>query len=467
MNRNKLKKGNIGNKNFTQKVMFFITSGVILPLAIITILIGFTNVAFAQSPLSVTFTPNPLFEQGNFLPVDEATGTVEVDNLGSEPQTVIAEAVNVLDPDNLSSQFHLLITKASGGTALFDGSFNTFLTGGERVLSVLSGPGSETYTFIVTFNNIDDDNSDVDSYQGKTLGFDVCVGFQGGDSHCGDTVIGGEDGDGGGGSISGSGSGSIVLTIFNEQALNISNVDDSGSATITWNTNKLATSQVIYGPVPPAPIPVPYTFPYSLALIPPNFGYPLYTTEDSTKVINHSVPLTGLLTGETYVYRVVSRASPPTVSPEHQFTVPLLAQADAGAVLGASAEGTGNSEPVSAGSVLGETFSDTKEAPGLSENLAAVFASGFGDILSICTLIALLILLIIYLIWRIWLRKEYEKNLVAEEEIKNRFYLFFGGSSLLAILICVALNEYCPLPVFVIAFLVSLCFYLYRKFKIE
>src|SRR3990167_9844648 len=105
MNRNKLKKGNIGNKNFTQKVMFFITSGVILPLAIITILIGFTNVAFAQSPLSVTFTPNPLFEQGNFLPVDEATGTVEVDNLGSEPQTVIAEAVNVLDPNNLSSQF--------------------------------------------------------------------------------------------------------------------------------------------------------------------------------------------------------------------------------------------------------------------------------------------------------------------------------------------------------------------------
>ena len=179
------------------------------------------------------------------------------------------------------------------------------------------------------------------------------------------------------------------------------------------------------------------------------------------------MPLTGLLTGETYVYRVVSRASPPTVSPEHQFTVPLLAQADAGAVLGASAEGTGNSEPVSAGSVLGETFSDTKEAPGLSENLAAVFASGFGDILSICTLIALLILLAIYLVWRLWLRKKYEKDLVAEEEIKNRFYLFFGGSSLLAILICVALNEYCPLPVFVIAFLVSLCFYLYRKFKIE
>ncbi|KKP88673.1 MAG: hypothetical protein UR92_C0001G0052 [Candidatus Nomurabacteria bacterium GW2011_GWA2_35_80] len=171
------------------------------------------------------------------------------------------------------------------------------------------------------------------------------------------------------------------------------------------------------------------------------------------------------------MYRVVSRASPPTISPEHQFTVPSitspLAQAGAGAVLGASTGEEGNGEPVSRESVLGETFSDTEEAPGLSENLAAVFASGFGDILSICTLIALLILLAIYLIWRLWLRKKYEKDLVAEEEIKNRFYLFFGDSALLAILVCVVLNKYCPLPVFVIAFIISLCLYVYRKFKIE
>ncbi|KKP88672.1 MAG: hypothetical protein UR92_C0001G0051 [Candidatus Nomurabacteria bacterium GW2011_GWA2_35_80] len=100
--------------------------------------------------------------------------------------------------------------------------------------------GSTTYTFEVSFL----DSTDND-YQGKSLGFDLCIGFSGGNLQCGDTVVSGEDGDGGGGSISGSGSGSIVLTIFNEQALNISSVDESGIATITWNTNKLATSQVI------------------------------------------------------------------------------------------------------------------------------------------------------------------------------------------------------------------------------
>ncbi|HCR36358.1 TPA: hypothetical protein DIU22_04970 [Candidatus Woesebacteria bacterium] len=337
--------------------------------------------------------------------------------------------------------------------------FSDFLSAGPVSLSALDS-GSTTYTFEVSFL----DSTDND-YQGKSLGFDLCIGFSGGNLQCGDTVVSGEDGDGGGGSISGSGSGSIVLTIFNEQALNISSVDESGIATITWNTNKLATSQVIYGPTPPA---------YILDIVEPYlgyFGYPLGTVEDTTKVINHSVSLTGLIPGQTYVYRVVSRASPPTISPEHQFTVPSitspLAQAGAGAVLGASTGEEGNGEPVSRESVLGETFSDTEEAPGLSENLAAVFASGFGDILSICTLIALLILLAIYLIWRLWLRKKYEKDLVAEEEIKNRFYLFFGDSALLAILVCVVLNKYCPLPVFVIAFIISLCLYVYRKFKIE
>jgi len=429
----------------------------ILPIAIIVMLMGFANVAFAVDPLNVVFENNPLFGEVNFLPGDIKEGDVGVTNNTDTIQNVYAESVNGSDPDGLGSQMRLRVLE--GLNVRYDDVFSDFLSAGPVSLSALDS-GSTTYTFEVSFLDSTDNN-----YQGKSLGFDLCIGFSGGNLQCGDTIVSGEDGDGDGGSISSSGSGSIVLTIFNEQALNISSVDESGIATITWNTNKLATSQVIYGPTPPA---------YILDIVEPYlgyFGYPLGTVEDTTKVINHSVSLTGLIPGQTYVYRVVSRASPPTISPEHQFTVPSitspLAQAGAGAVLGASAVGGGNGEPEPAGSVLGETYPDTEETPGLSENLAAVFASGFGEILSICTLIALFILLAIYLIWRLWLRKEYEKNLVAEEEILNRFYLFFGGSALLAILICVVLSEYCPLPVFVIAFIISLCLYAYRKFKIE
>jgi len=133
------------------------------------------SLAHAASPLGVTFNPDPLFVQENFLPEDDAVGEVTVDNLGTDPQTVIVEAVHVLDPDGLSSQLHLLIEKASGGSALYDGSFETFLTGGEQTLSVLSGGSSEMYTFTVSFNNTNDNG-----YQGKTLGFNLCVGFQGG-----------------------------------------------------------------------------------------------------------------------------------------------------------------------------------------------------------------------------------------------------------------------------------------------
>src|SRR3989344_4169382 len=257
MNRNKLKKGNIGNKNFTQKVMFFITSGVILPVAIIVILLGFASNVFAQVSLEVTFDSDPLFDEANFLPGDEASGEVTVTNNSSEEQNILTEAINVSDNDNFGSLLHL---KIDGGILFDDSLTDFFSTAGEVPLgSILSGE-SKTFTYTICFIDSDDN-----SYQGKTLGFDVCVGFEGGENHCGDTVIGGEDGDGGGGSISGSGSsGSVALTIFNEQALNITNVDNSGSATITWNTNKLATSQVIYGPTPPS---------YILDIVEPYLGY--------------------------------------------------------------------------------------------------------------------------------------------------------------------------------------------------
>ena len=85
--------------------------------------------------LDVVFTPNPIFTQANFLPGDTATGTARVYNLGPDPQTVIAEAAHVLDPDNLSSQLHLLIAKTSDGAELYNGSFKTFFTGREMTLS--------------------------------------------------------------------------------------------------------------------------------------------------------------------------------------------------------------------------------------------------------------------------------------------------------------------------------------------
>src|ERR1035437_3713115 len=224
---------------------------------------------------------------------------------------IIQEATNAVDTSGLGDKLNLIIKE--GGTPLYTGTLGAFLRAGEVSLSSLANENNTSYSFNVSF-----DGSAENNLQGKNLGFDLCIGFEGGATQCGNTVISGENGGGGGSSTSGSGGNTITLIISNEQALNISNVGASGSATITWDTNKLSTSQVIYG-VSPGP--------YNLDLnILPNLGYPLGSTEDGNKVMNHSVILTGLTPGATYLYRVVSHASPATVSYEHQFTVPLLAE---------------------------------------------------------------------------------------------------------------------------------------------
>lgn len=381
----------------------------ILPVAIIIMLGSFANIVLAQTPLSVTFTPDPLFVEGNFLPADEAIGTVAVSNLGEESQTVITEAVYVFDPDNLSSQLHLLITKTSDGATLYDRSLDTFLSGGETALSMLPAGGNETYTFIVTFNDIDDEN-----YQGKKLDFNLCVGFQGGQTRCGGTFVGGEDGGEDGGSVRGFGnSGSAGLIIRGEQTLNLSNVGQSGMAIIIWDTNILSTSQVVYG--------LASNGPYDLVLTPPRFGYPLATAEDPTKVINHSVLLGELIPGETYVYRVISRASPPTVSFEHRLTVPLLAQAGGINFTGGNFPTTINeprteqiqgtfldisSETAENDSANSSSSPSSNISPNNLNNVAGLFGLDLGDFPLTPVFIFLLILLVFYVAWRFYPRKK-------------------------------------------------------------
>jgi hypothetical protein len=293
----------------------------ILLIATISIFAGFTTSVYADSPLHVQFTPDPLFNKPNFLPQDETSGLVTVTNNSGTEQNILTEAINILDNDHFGNLLHLKIV--GNNKTFFDDSLTNFFIGaGEVPLGSISSGESKTFTYIISFTDFNNN-----SYQEKTLGFDVCVGFEGGNSHCGNTIIGDEgggtreNGNGGvsGGTIYGSGGGSsgsvgISLAISNEQANDVSNVSPSGSVIINWITNKLSTSQVIYGLVSGGP--------YTLTLIPPNFGYPFYTVEDLTKVTNHSVLLTGLIPGQTYVYRVVSHASPPTISYEHQFTIP-------------------------------------------------------------------------------------------------------------------------------------------------
>jgi len=85
------------------------------------------------------------------------------------------------------------------------------------------------------------------------------------------------------------------------------------STTITWITDDLATSRVIYDTV---------SHP-GLGEV-PNYGYANSTVEADAgpKVLSHSVTISGLTAGTTYYYRTVSHGSPEAVSDEHTLATP-------------------------------------------------------------------------------------------------------------------------------------------------
>ena len=97
------------------------------------------------------------------------------------------------------------------------------------------------------------------------------------------------------------------LLILNEG----SDEPEGDSITVTWDTNKLSTSRVVYGTTS-----VPVLGPA------PNYGYSSSTIMDPTLVTNHAVVISDLVSGTTYYWRAVSNASPEVVGDEQTFSVP-------------------------------------------------------------------------------------------------------------------------------------------------
>lgn len=427
----------------------------ILPIAVVTMLGSFAPRVFAVvDPMTVIFenAPLPLFGAVNFLPGDSKDGDATVTNNTPDVQNVYAESVNGFDPDGLGTQLRLRVLE--GATVRYDDVFGDFLSAGPVSLSSLGAGATTVYTFEVSFINSADND-----YMGKSLGFDLCIGFSGGTFQCGDTVVSdpedpvtpsdppGGGGGGGGGGGSGGGGGGVggqptQLVIYNEfvsgitEGLPAPTIND-GTAIIEWDTNLLATSQVIFGPTSGAP----YTLNTNIL---PNLGYPFGTVENGTKVLHHTVVLTGLIDGETYVYRVVSRASPPTVSQEHTFTMLTDTNTNINTITLAVAGSVGNG-------AFATLARDTASASSTEEDeeesgLLALALGGLNSGPSSLLCIGLAIIIFLVLLWLTWVVSKNKKN---KSLLRDTVFLVIFG--LVASVILWLIPYTCPIiPLWVI-----------------
>jgi len=362
-----------------QKTILFSLSAFFL-----AVILFLPNFALANGLVKITFEQEPLFQELNFLPGETITHWISVENISPETQPIGIEVINYSTSSNDWLAEQLILEISENSTKLYESSLAGFFTAGEIKLSDLEAGATTTYFFKVTFLS-----QAGDTYQGTQVSFDFRIGALGKES------IGGE--------IPGGGGGYFIpgLTIFNEQIPTTT----PNQVTITWETNRPATSRVIYSS---------QYQPHTLRLDePPNYGYASSTPEDLTLVTLHQMVISGLEPATTYYFRCVSHGSL-AISKELVFITPKIEKEVAGVEEGETAIQPpvvpSPEEIPHQGEVLGE---ETEEAPvekgvrvseekgaGLEKFLAAV--SNFFTSEKLCWLLfaVIIILILIYFLFK-------------------------------------------------------------------
>jgi len=250
----------------------------------------------ALAALEVTFEAAPLFINANVMPGDAVTRSVVVSNTGDESEDIIFSLENTFS-DGLADVMEVAVV--SGAEVYADTTFTQLFTWGEVNLGVLPAQSTKTYEFTAFL-----DPSVGNAYQLSELGFDLLIGFSGGET------VTDNPGSGGGG---GGGAGLVRddFDLFNEAVA----VEENVVAQLTWNTNRPATSFAVCGDVDEGP--------FVLDADDLLFGYRFGSTEDVTKSLTHTVDFADLEAG-TYACRVASREDTDdafTVSGELEFQI--------------------------------------------------------------------------------------------------------------------------------------------------
>ncbi|MDP2741321.1 MAG: hypothetical protein Q8O66_01375, partial [bacterium] len=159
-------------KNSVKKtlIIFFTVLGINLFL----INSVFAVETFPVDELVVEFQNEPLFNEVNFVPENSVTRWIKITNNSGVAKKVAIEAINKTNLDNLASKINLVIKE--GTNIRYEKTLAEFFSGGEIYLSDLPSGSQTQYDLTVSFNSDAGNNM-----QGKSLGFDILIGFQGGE----------------------------------------------------------------------------------------------------------------------------------------------------------------------------------------------------------------------------------------------------------------------------------------------
>jgi len=146
----------------TLSVLFFLIGGILL---------SFPAMAQAKD-FEVDFEYDPLFSEANFLPGDSVTRYIKVKNNSTDIFKIATKADNFVDDDGLGDVLNLEIKQ--GIVSHYNDTLSNFFSAGVVLLPDLAGNGAQTqYDYIISFNPVAGN-----TYQGKSLKFDILIGYQ-------------------------------------------------------------------------------------------------------------------------------------------------------------------------------------------------------------------------------------------------------------------------------------------------
>lgn len=277
-------------KNFTT-LLSLILLGAVIPI-----------VVSAQNLISVEFIPDPLIYATDFLPGDTVSGQIKVDNISGQTINVYMWTTDVSDVDRLGAVLELEIS--DGQNTIYQSPLSQLFAEDSVLLATLAFQEIKTFNFSLKF-----DINAGNEYQNKTLGFNFHIGTE--ENQQEDENDEGENG-GGSTPIIVTGGGGVVLPELEIINLRAENITQTG-ATIKWQTNMPATTQIIYSSE--------HQSHHFSPSAPPLYGYKniFPVPEDGAKIIFHTLNLENLSPCTIYYFRAISHNSSIAISEEKSF----------------------------------------------------------------------------------------------------------------------------------------------------